>query len=248
MVSRILISSFIFMIFMGVARGSDKDILIVTEEWPPYNFLKDGTLKGFSTELVQQLLAVIDKDYEILLLPSARSVAALNKRPRTLMFSMFRTPKRESQYKWIGPLGDASIHFYKQKDNNIQVKSLSDIKNTKQIICTRQTGIVHDLLIKKGFHNIDAPENKSLPIYQKLLLGRCDLSISDSDLGVRYILKSLNVSLDDVFEKIPIPIFEAQFYIAASKDISDEEIKQWQSALDMIKSNGVYDGIFQKYH
>jgi polar amino acid transport system substrate-binding protein len=226
---------------------AEEDILIVTEEWPPYNYLENEEITGFSAEIVQNLLAIMNKDYEIQLLPSMRTTKLLNTRPHTMMFSLFRTPERESQYKWIGPLGDASIFFYKRKDDDRTIESLEDMKNVKRIAC-RHAGLIPDLLIEHGFKNLDMTATGSLPIYQKLLGGRCDLAISDADLGVRYHLKSLNVKLDDVFEKIPIPIFEAELYLAASKDISDEEIQEWQSALEELKTNGLYEKIFQKYN
>lgn len=241
---------FACVIIMGLllsASYAAEEILIVTEEWPPYNYSEDGKIAGFSTEIVQNLLEIMKKNYEIQILPSMRSSHTLNTRPHTMMFSMFRTPERESQYKWIGPLVDASIYFYKRKDSNIKIERLEDMKNANLNVCCRQAGLVRNLLGEKGFHNLDATATKSLPIYQKLLAGRCDLAISDTDLGVRYNLKFINVKMDDVLEKIPILIFEAGLYIVGSKDISDEEIQQWQSALETLKASGVYEKIFQKY-
>ena len=165
-----------------------------------------------------------------------------------MMFSMFRTPERESLYKWIGPLGDGTIYFYKKKDNPIQIESLDEMKNQNVTICCRHAGLIPNLLREYGFTTVDMGGTTSLQIYQKLLAGRCDLAISDTDLGVRYNLKLLNVNMDDVLEKIPFPIFEAELYIACSKEIPDEEIQQWQAALETLKTNGVYGDIFQKYH
>ena len=50
-----------------------------------------------------------------------------------------------------------------------------------------------------------------------------------------------------MLEKIPISIFDAELYIVGSKDISDEEVQQWQSALETLKASGVYEKIFQAY-
>ena len=225
-----------------------EEILIVTEEWAPYNYKKNGEVIGVSADIVKSIIEMLNKNYKIELLPSMRSTYVLKTRPLTMMFSMFRTPERESQYKWIGPLSDGSIYFYKKKDAGILIESLNDMKDDSLSICSRQAGLIHRLLINKGFKNLDDSAITGLQIYKKLIAGRCDFAISESDLGVRYILKSLELTLEDVFVRIPIPIFEADLYLVASKDIPDEEIQQWQSALDSMKANGVYEEIIKKYY
>ncbi len=224
-----------------------ENILIVTEEWVPYNYMENGEITGTATDIVKHILKELNKSYDIEMLPSARSLYQLNNRPRTMMFSMFRTPEREPRYQWIGPLADGAVYFYKNKDAQLTIKSPEDLKNPKLSICTRHAGSIHDLLVKQGFSNLDTLATDGLSIYQKLLAGRCDIAISDTDLGVRHILKTLGLRLEDVFEKIPFPAFEAKLYLAASKDIPETEIQLWQSALDAMKTSGSYDEIVQKY-
>ena len=183
--NKILFSCVIIMELMVSASYAEEDILIVTEEWAPYNYSADGKITGFSTEIVQNILELLKKSYEIKILPSMRSSNTLNTRPRTMMFSMFRTPERESKYKWIGPLVDASIYFYKRRDNPLKIESLDDMKNANLSVCSRHAGLIPDLLTEKGFENVDKGGTQSIQMYKKLLAGRCDLAISDADLGVR---------------------------------------------------------------
>jgi len=240
---------FFCFIIIGIVLSesyAEEDINIVTEEWAPFNYMENGEITGFSVEIVQSILKIINKNYEIEMLPSMRSTYTLDKKPYTVMFSLFRTPERESDYKWIGPLCDGSIFFYKRKDNNIKTDTLEDLKNVKRIAC-RHAGLIPRLLTEKGFKNLDMTSTDSLPIYKKLLIGRCDVAISDSDLGVKHYMKVLNVNAD-ILEKIPIKMFESDLYIACSKDISDVEIQKWQSALEKLKADGIYEKIFQKYN
>lgn len=238
---------YFFVIGLVMISGSHaKDgILVVTEEWPPFNYMEDGKITGFSTELVTRILKIMNKEYKIRMLPSMRTTHLLNTRPKTIMFSMFRTPERDLIYKWVGPLCDGSIFFYKRRDRTIKIESLEDIKKVNRVAC-RQEGLIPKLLLKKGFTNLDKTATNSLQIYEKLLRGRCDLAISDTDLGVAYSLKQLNTPMD-VVEKIPIKIYEAELYIAFSRDIPDKDIQQWQSALDKLKTDGIYENIFHKY-
>lgn len=226
------------------ALAAEKKMLLITEEWPPYNYSEAGELKGFSVEIVRRIVKIMDKQYEIKILPSMRASRIINTRPRTIMFSMFRTTERESSYKWIGPLGDGALFFYKRRDNQLTIRSIEDLKKVPRI-GTRHNGLIPHFLSAQGFKNLDRTATSSLQVYKKLLAGRSDIAISDTDLGTRYNLKLLGVDMQ-VLEKIPIPIFRSDLYIAASKDITDEEIQEWQSALDTLKINGEYDKIFQE--
>lgn len=244
--NRILI--FCFIVFSTIMPESfaEEKITIVTEEWPPFNYTENGRLTGFSTEIVQHILDIMNKDCDIITLPSIRSTYTLNTTPNTFMFSLFRTPERESGYKWIGPLCDGSIFFYKRKDNTIKIETLDDLKKVTRIAC-RHAGLIPSLLNEKGFKNLDMTATSGLSIYKKLLSGRCDVAISDTDLGVKYYLKALQVD-PDVLEKIPIKVFESDLYIACSKDMPDAEVQKWQSALEKLKTDGIYEIIFEKYN
>ena len=238
---------FLLGIIMMMLYAGEDDLLIVTEEWAPYNYMKNSRITGFSTEIVQKIQEILDIDIDMRLFPSIRTSNMLKSRPYTMMYSMFRTQEREGEYKWIGPLADATIYFYKRKDDLRQITSLDDIKKVQRIAC-RHAGLIPDLLQEMGFTNLDMTSTSSLSIYQKLLAGRCDLAISDTDLGVRYHLRNLNVKLDDVFEIIPIPVFKDSLYIACSNDIPDKEIQRWQDALNLLRANGDYERIYRKYY
>ena len=152
----------------------------------------------------------LELDYEIQSVPSARAKALLDHQPHTMMYSMFLTEERESQYKWIGPIADASIYMYKRKDDDLQVNSLEEMMRVGKIAC-RNTGLIHDLLLNAGFTNLDTTSTESLGIYRKLIAGRCDLAISDTDMGVRYILRKNNIAFEDYLEKVPHSHFSGRF-------------------------------------
>ncbi|WP_163031992.1 transporter substrate-binding domain-containing protein, partial [Pseudomonas viridiflava] len=85
---------------------------VVTEEWAPYNYLENGQLTGMTTEIVRAIMKVTGHGFTIVLAPSMRASHILKMRPKTIMYSMFRTPAREHLYKWVGPILEESIHPY----------------------------------------------------------------------------------------------------------------------------------------
>lgn len=229
----------------GLAKSPDSaPINLVTDEWPPYNYQEDGRLNGVSVRLVQALQAELGRHEPIRLYPSMRATKILQSQPRTLMFSMFRTAERESKYKWIGPIGRDAIYFYQRPGSQPLVRTLEDAKAVSVVAC-RQAGLVYDTLVAAGFTNLDAGAYSGKQVYGKLLRGRAELAISDSPLGVRYLLRQLNLPAD-ALQQTPVQLLASDLYIAASPDFPDEEIARWQAALERIKAQGVLERLYQE--
>lgn len=229
---------------ISIAQNSTMEITIITEEWPPYNYLKDGELRGFSTEIVQTIIEQLDLDYEIELLPGARGEKLLAENSDIMSFSLFRTASRENLYKWIGPIAEESVYFYKKAGSDINIQSMEDAKNVPKIACPHK-GLIYDTLLDLGFTNLDVASNPTSRVL-KVAAGRVDLGIDFAALGIRYFLNEADLSIDTI-ELTKVILIDLPLYIACSKNIPDEVIQQWQDALDDIKATGLYDEIYQKY-
>jgi len=234
----------VLLLMPGQTVVAEEDLKIVTENWPPYNYVENGELKGFSTEIVKAILKELNAGYEIQLLSGARGEKLLLEGTHVMVFSLFRTAERENHYKWIGPIARDSVYFYKKKDNSLVIQTLEDAKNVKRVAC-RHKGLVLSVLEKEGFTNLDRT-TKPDRIINKVVTGIADLSVSETPLGVKYWLRKAGLPTDTL-EQTPVKLVEFPLYIACSKDISDEVIKQWQEALERIKASAAYSKIYNKY-
>ncbi len=117
MIKKLFLVLFLCVWSVGFSQAIAKEaaLTIITEDWPPYNYKANGKIKGFSTEIVQAIMKVLNLNYEIQLLPGARGEKMLEEGVRVMNFSIFRTLEREKQYKWIGPIAEDAIYFYKRK-------------------------------------------------------------------------------------------------------------------------------------
>jgi polar amino acid transport system substrate-binding protein len=229
----------------GPCIASDQKLSVVTEDWVPYNYSENGVLKGVSVDTVRAIAQALNAEVDIELLPSMRASALLNGRRRTMLITMLRTPEREDRYKWIGPLGDSSIYFYKRKGDPLTIATLQDASHVRAI-CSRQGGLVPSRLKAAGFNNIDLSAFDGKAVYRMLIFGRCDLAISDTQLGVAHLLRQMGMAPDAV-EQTQVKLISAPLYIASSKDVPDAEIARWQKALDQLKSSGAFKAILKKY-
>jgi polar amino acid transport system substrate-binding protein len=232
-------------VLAGSCWAASQKLSIVTEDWAPYNYSEDGAVKGLSVDVVRAIAQALQADIDIQLLPSMRASALLESNRRTLLISMLRTPEREAKYKWIGPLADGVIYFYKRKGNPLAIETLEDARRVRSI-CLRQDGLAHSRLKAAGFTNLDASASHGKTVYSMLIFGRCDLGVSESPLGVTRMLKEMGYPLDAVVQT-PAKVVSSPLYIAGSKDISDAEIARWQAALDKLKSSGAFQAIVKKY-
>ncbi len=246
MTKKMFIILLLYMWSIGACQAiaKEKALTIITENWPPYNYEVNGEVKGFSTEIVQAILKKLNLNYEIQLLPGARGEKLLDEGTRVMNFSLFRTLEREKRYKWIGPIAEDAIYFYKKKGNPIVIKTFEDAKKVKRVAC-RHKGLAFSVLQKEGFTNLD-PTTKPDRIIKKVMMGLADLSVSETPLGVKYWLKKATLPTD-ALEQVPVKLVEFPLYIACTKDIPDEVIQQWQEALEHIKASATYTQIYNKY-
>jgi polar amino acid transport system substrate-binding protein len=218
---------------------------IVTEEWAPYNYLEDGVLKGISVDIVEAIMKNSDVKFKAMVLPTMRTTKELNDRPKTIMFSMFRTKEREKLYKWVGPIIEESIFPYALNTSSINITSMAELKSEPKIT-TRAAGLIPRRLESLGFDNLDKAANQSEQLYKMLITNRTRIIVGDTDLGARYYLKHLKLDRNTL-KKINVEIFHSELYVAFSLDSDDSLVKEWNDTLARLRREGKIDEIISKY-
>jgi len=219
---------------------------VVTEEWAPYNYQENNRLTGISTEIVRAIMALTGDDFEVVLLPSMRSTRALKTRPKTIMYSLFRTPEREPLYKWVGPIVEESIHPYQLASAQPPVNSLEQLLHAPQVT-TRHAGLIPDTLQSLGFSNLEKSATESVQLYRMLLARRTHIIIGDTDAGVAYYSHQLNIA-PGTLRRIPLELFRSSLYIAFSPDSDDKLVAAWAAALEQLRQSGELERILNRYN
>ena len=197
---------------------SDGYIQVVTENLKPLNYLEGNEVKGSSTKIVRQLLSEAGLMSKFDVHPWARSyVMALNHK-NTLIYTINRTPERESKFKWIGLTASKKYNssLYKLKSNqHIQAANLEQAKAYK--VGVSLGDVNHELLISKGFNNISPVSQRSQSI-KMLMRQRVDLIVG-SDPILFEAFKKAGESIEDI--EVLLPFRVSQPYIAMSHQTSD---------------------------
>lgn len=219
---------------------------VVTEEWAPYNYQENNKLTGMATEIVRGIMTLTGDDFEVVLLPSMRSARTLKTRPKTIMYSLFRTTEREPLYKWVGPIIEESIYPYQLSNAQQPVNSLEQLLHAPRIT-TRHAGLIPDILQSRGFNNLEKSATESLQLYRMLLAGRTEIIIGDTSAGVAYYSRQLKIA-PGTLRRIPIEIYRSSLYIAFSRDCDDELVGAWANALDQLRRSGELERIQGRYN
>jgi polar amino acid transport system substrate-binding protein len=217
-------------------------VQLLTEEYPPVTFIKDGRPSGFVTDMVREIAARqgIPDNIRLTSWKNAYDVALLH--PKVLLFSAERTPERESLFHWVGPVGRNSAILYAKKGSGIRINSLEDAK-TLAAIATTTNWFTEQHLKREGFRNLLSSPDPRANVRQ-LMNGEAQLSVF-TDITIPEIVSQAGYSMDDLE-----PVFtvgQTYFYIAASKDTPASVVEAWQSSLDRLKADGTFERIYRTY-
>jgi polar amino acid transport system substrate-binding protein len=215
---------------------------LVTEEYPPVTFLKDGKPSGLVTDMVREIAARqgIADNIRLTSWKNAYNMALLY--PKVVLFSAERTPERENLFQWVGPVGKNSAILYARKGSGIRISRLDEARKVAAI-GTTTNWFTEQHLKREGFSNLLSSPDPRVNVRQ-LMDGEVQLSIF-TDITIPEIVREAGYSMADLE-----PLFtvgRTYFYIALSRDTPAEVVEAWQSTLDRLKQDGTFEKIYRSY-
>jgi len=216
---------------------------IYTEEFPPFNYASEnGSVSGRSTEILREILLRTNQSAQIQLTNWSEAYSAALAGPNTMLYSMAKNAQRENLFKWVGSIGIWDYTFYAKSDYGKTIKSLKDAKNASGI-CVVKKDAREQLLLSNNFTNIESVENDRT-CASGVKSGSYELWLA-STMSFPWMVYNAGLAKSD-FTKV-FTVQSADLYFAFSKDVPDSTIQLWQSKLDEIKSEGMFDRISAGY-
>ena len=226
-------------------EDNNTEIKLMTEILAPYQYMDGDKLVGSSVEIVERIQQRLKLHQPLKVYPWSRGIKILEKKPNTALFSMMRTPEREHRFKWVGPLQQARLVFFKKRGMPYTIRSLDDARQLHAIGVTREA-VEHQLLRSHGFTNLVIDSTGSyVNNLQKLIHKEIDLWAVPRGPGI--YSAHLNGVADQIEPIDNVVIHTSAMYIAFSKKTDDRIIRRWQQALDALKASGEIAAIQRKY-
>ncbi|EKP0279563.1 transporter substrate-binding domain-containing protein [Aeromonas bestiarum] len=193
-------------------------LTLLSHELPPFTQSRDGQLGGLAVRLVREAQQEMGVNYPIKIYPLKRALALTRVEPGFAMFVVLRTPQREAQFKWVGPLFLNRVLIYQARGS----QPLTDLAQLRQL---ERVGVLlgsadDERLTHEGYAN--------------LVLGKID-AFPMGDLIMSATLDQMGFSPRSVVSS-EVLLHESWLYIAFSKSEDDAVIARWQAAIDKVKA------------
>ena len=225
-------------------------LIVGTAHEPPLNYTdaankndaSGADVKGFSPDVVREILARTGHQAEVRITSWERSYTALQTEPNAVLFTMARTPSRENQFSWVGPLVHSNAVLFVKKGSGISVKSLYEARKLPSIAVLKGDS-KEEFLKGKDFHNLDYSPDWATA-FKKLLDGKVSaLVMTDMDLPITARDAGLNpADFEPVYE-----LFVNRLYIGMSKRTDPSVVRSWQEALDAMKRDGSFTRLAEQW-
>ncbi len=224
------------------------DLILITEEYPPFNFFVDGKQQGISTDLLVEMFNLLGSKQtreDIGSYAWARGYQIALHNRNALLYSTTRTESREELFKWVGPIINSEIVLLARKDRQIKLKGVEEINQRKL-----RVGVVLNDVGEQTLRELGVKKNRiyrfnmGVQLAEMLQQGRIDLLAYGKQVS-RWNLKTLGYAPDD-FEAVYI-LKPAAYYYALNKKADPLVVSQLQTALDQLKEDGTLDRIIKRY-
>ena len=239
----ILISSLLLLFAIKAQAELFSDIEFITENYPPYNYEENNLAAGISVEILLQAAQVAGQPIprkHIHVRPWARGYRQALIGPKVMLFSMARTPDRERNFQWVGPIMKIRIAAMAKKESAIHINMANDF--SRYAIGTVRDDAGEQMLKKLDINNtFKAFQVSPTPqaLVKKIDLGRIEIMVLD-EIVAHKLIEDQGLNPED-FEVVYV-FKETESYFAFSKDVSKNLLQSLQNGLDKLKKrNGGKD-------
>lgn len=213
-----------------------------TEQLPPYNYGENGTLKGFSIDLLEAITAKTGARVtreQVHLVPWTEGYQTTLSRNNTVLFTTARLDSREQSFKWAGPIYAYTNVLFARPDRGIVIDGPERLKKYRIGVIVDDVAIQQ--LLDAGVNRSQlVPETNVSAIVAKLNSGEIDLWAYPEAPG-RYFTGQMTGNPYSFKVVSTLPDLEG--YYVFNKNVPDSTVESFQRALDAIKTEKDAAGI-----
>lgn len=224
---------------LGHAAAGAATLTITAETTYPAVMVVDGRVLGHAADKVHEIMRRAGIDYTMDVMPWKRAYISAQTQADTCVYMTTRTPEREAQFRWIGPISQADWVLYGRAGRDYGIKVLEDARPLR--IGAYNGDIRGEYLARLGY-TVDFVQNdESNP--KKLMLDRIDLWVN-STRSSRPMLARAELSA----KIVPILTFNnVRLYLACNPATSAALVARMDAAFKAMLADGTYKAIEQKY-
>lgn len=216
---------------------------VVTELSPPHQTMKEGKVGGVSTQIVLATLQQARVESRIEVYPWARAFYIASSTPNVLIYNMARTPEREQEFHWIGPVANYRLGLVRLTERtDLQPNHIKDLGSA---VIAVQRGDFATLYLQQQGMRIGKELQLSADILESwrlLMKGKVDYVIDDK-AALALMERQLSQPEGSTRFVLAIPALEQWTYLAASKGTDPQVVKKLQQAHLQVQKSQLYKNV-----
>lgn len=226
---------------VNIVEATEIRQILTTNSFQPYSIRDDnGHHSGIILNIVKEIQLRVGSIAPIKFNSWGRTQALAKVSAATAIFPLVRTRDREFDYKWVGHIYTDEISMA-HLSNNLSLTNI--LQNKQETVGTLKGSFINRFLISNGFIN-PYPVKTQYQNIQKIMSGRITYWTTPRLIG-KYHLKKFGVPINQInFDKT---LRKIRLHLAVSKDVSDETVRKWQSALYEMRQDGSIEAISRKF-
>jgi polar amino acid transport system substrate-binding protein len=223
------------LLLSGTANA--QTLRLLTEEYPPYNFSKNGIISGAAVEQAELMMKALGTPYSLEILPWARALSLAENQPWTCVFTTGHDEERDKRFKWVEPLLIDRMVMLRKAGSGVNPANIEEAK--RFTVGTQRGDFSGTYLQNHAFPKIDLAADMETTV-KKLLVGRIDLMVTSE--------KTFEAMRDEGKALEPALVLEGKLYgFACNLGLPDAVVEKMQAELEKLIADGTQDQIFVKY-
>ena len=232
-------------------HATGQSLRVLTEEWPPFNFKTPEGASGLAADLARLLLDDAGLATQAEFMPWNRVYQIAQHTPNVLIFTLARTPERESQFEWVLKVSDRAMSLYRLKSRP-EVK-VPDLESAKQyrVGTGPKSDTSTQFLLRSGFipgRNLEPVQTEAADRsnLRKLVAGRIDLMVSHP-LTIEFTADRIGIDSRQLERALTLPEKDAGYWIALSKQSDPVLLARLRAAAVRLEKDGGLEKIRRRY-
>jgi polar amino acid transport system substrate-binding protein len=168
-----------------------QELIIVCEEYPPYEFLEDGQPRGLCVELVQEACQRLGREPVFRFMAWTQALEQVQSGQAQAIMSLYRTPEREAFLVFpTRPLAEERVATMVRKGSGVRVRGVADLAGLRVGV---NTGYAYGPLIDdlQGLDKVAAADPAAL--LRDLAEGRSDVALGN-ELTLTHVARQLRLA------------------------------------------------------
>lgn len=225
------------LLVFSLATASDlttqiRNLQVITEDYPPLNYLQDGDLTGLSVDILRLVYAELGVEFpKIDVMPWARGYHLAQSDRPVMLFTMSRSPAREPLFQWVGHTHSSYSLLFTFVGSGIE--SYHPRAQHSERVVAIQSDISQYAMEELGYPKekldlVDSPET----LFNLVIRKRSRL-FSLSEAPYRNLLKQADAH--GLALRLLATTRETQGHYAFSQAVPEAVVTAFQNALDQVR-------------